>query len=174
VLARTPHRRFAPALLATLALLVLGAAASGCGEKSEPDLGELASTEELPLGDQLRQLGDQDITTAGPIQGRWRGTLTQKGVKPFPIDVRIDSLADPKRNPVTYGGQIGCSGTWRYIGGEGAVVRFQETIDSGRGGDCKGEGTVTLRYASSSTDALLYEFRAPGGVESKGTIRLVR
>jgi len=161
------------ALGATLLLLALAGVAGGCGEKSEPDLNDVTSTEELPLGDQLRQLGDQDITTAGPIQGRWRGTLQQKGIKPFPIDVRINSLADAKRNPVTYGGQIGCSGTWRYIGGDGPVVRFQEVIDSGRGGNCKGEGTVTLRYpADGATDQLLYRF-AGGGVSSSGKISLV-
>jgi hypothetical protein len=168
----SPGRRLL-ALLGTLVLLALAGVSAGCGEKSEPELTDVTSTEELPLGDQLRQLGDEDITTAGPIQGRWRGTLSQKGIKQFPIDVRINSLADAKRNPVTYGGQIDCSGTWRYIGGDGPLVRFQEVIDSGQGGDCKGEGTVTLRYAGNSTDALAYQFRSPGGAESTGTIRLV-
>lgn len=167
------RRHLLPALLATCALIALAALAAGCGEKSEPSLEDVTSTEELPLGDQLRQLGDEDITTAGPIQGRWRGTLQQKGIKPFPIDVRINSLADAKRNPVTYGGEIGCSGTWRYIGGDGPNVRFSEVIDSGQGGNCKGEGTVTLRYPTDgATDELLYRFSG-GGVSSSGKIMLV-
>ena len=113
---------------------------------------------------------DESTTTASdpiaPVRGTWRGTLHQKDTRPFPIDVTIASADDPEDNVVNYGGSIDCSGTWRYLGSEGEVFEFEEVIDSGSGGACKGRGAVTLQ---PSGDELDYGFRG-GGVESRGTL----
>ncbi len=149
-----------PALRPTLALaLAATLAAAGCGEKEEPT-GTLAT--EPP--------GTETSATTPPagfaIRGHYRGRLTQRGLKPFRVDVRIRSLRSPARNPVRYSG-LGCAGTWRYLGKDGAVLRFRERISSGRSRKCKGVGTVTLRPLGP--DRLGYRFRG-GGVTSRGTL----
>jgi hypothetical protein len=139
--------RLARALSLAFAVLTLGAAA-GCGEKSE----EAATNPPEPTGFQ--------------IEGRWSGELQQKGLKPFRVDAEIGSLDDPKQNTVHYTG-IDCSGNWTFQGREGNAYRFREVIDHGKGGKCKGTGTVTLTPVSA--DRLDYEFRG-GGVESRGVL----
>lgn len=156
-----------PVLRTSIALAIAGAlVASGCGEKEEPT-GTLA-TEPPATGP----------PTAGPsegfeIRGHFRGRLTQRGLKPFRVDVQIRSLTSAARNPVRYSG-LSCSGRWRYLGKSGAVFRFRERISSGRtrqagtgSRKCKGLGTVTLR--PRGPDRLGYTFRG-GGVSSRGTL----
>jgi len=143
------------ALLSALALL-----GAGCGEKQEPDLSE------LPPPPQPRPpTPPQGLPQA--VIGDWQGTLDQKGIKPFPIRVAIRSATDPERNIVRYGGEIGCSGTWSYIGADGPQVRFRERIDAGAGGKCKGTGTVTVQ--PDKRGRLEYRFTG-GGIESQGVL----
>lgn len=141
------------------ALAALAAALAGCGEKSEPDLSDVP-----PPPQPKPATPPQGLPQA--VQGQWRGTLEQKGVKPFPIAVAILSATDPKENVVRYGGEIGCSGTWTYLDAEGPQVRFRERIDSGAGGKCKGTGTVTVEPRNGK---LGYRF-AGGGVSSSGVL----
>lgn len=116
--------------------------------------------------------GDDESTTGPPtdplgaVKGSWSGTLSQRDTKPFPIEVTIASSTAPEENVVHYGGAIDCSGTWRYLGVDGDQVSFQEVIDRGRGGDCKGRGTVTVVPAGED---LGYRF-VGGGVESRGRL----
>jgi hypothetical protein len=139
-------RRTAVVLLALL--LCVGIAAAGCGSEG---------TETPPEGGPL----------VDSIHGEWAGTLQQAETKPFPIRVRIESAETPEKNVVRYGGEIGCGGTWRYLGGDDSSARFRETIDRGAGGRCKGSGIVTL--TSHGGDRLDYRF-AGGGVESRGLL----
>lgn len=132
-------RRVAGALLA-LALL------AGCGD------GEGTATAGDPIA---------------PIAGTWEGKLHQKDTKPFPIDVTIASADSAADNVVHYGGSIDCSGTWRYLGSEGDAFEFEEVIERGRGGACKGRGRVSVSQAGDDLD---YEFSG-GGVESRGVLR---
>lgn len=110
------------------------------------------------------------VTPAGfaAVAGDWSGMLSQAATEPFPIDVSVESEDDPERNVVRYGGEIACSGTWGYLGDEGAEILFREVIDRGRGGRCKGVGTVRLS-PTADADRLDYEFRG-GGVESEGVL----
>jgi hypothetical protein len=128
----------------------------------------------LPLAVALALLagcGDDESSTSASdpiaaVSGTWQGTLHQKDTKPFPIEVTIASADDPDDNVVNYGGSIDCSGTWRYLGSDGDTFEFEEVIDSGQGGACKGRGRVTVRHSAEELD---YEFRG-GGVESRGTL----
>jgi hypothetical protein len=140
------------ALLAALSTLALTA----CGEKEEPSAKELAqATEEERAEEEFEIAGD------------WRGQLQQKGLKPFVVTAKITGAEGP--NTVHYTG-IDCSGEWTYEGRTGDTYSFNERIDSGKGGECKGSGTVTLSVESA--DELGYEFRG-GGVESRGTLKRV-
>jgi hypothetical protein len=132
-------------------LLSAGVAASGCGSEGT----ETSSAGGNPLVDS--------------IHGEWAGTLHQADTNPFPIRVRIESEATPGDNVVHYGGEIGCGGTWRYLGGDESSARFRETIDRGAGGRCKGSGSVTLSRPDGSADSLDYRF-VGGGVESRGVL----
>jgi hypothetical protein len=145
------RRRLLPSALISGALLA-AAALAGCG----------AGGPEPPAGSGPR---------AGPsaeadLIGRWRGRLRQRDLEPFTATADIRSLREPRRNVVLYTG-IDCGGYWTYLGREEQTFRFRETIDRGKGGDCKGVGTVTLERESA--DRLRYEFRG-GGVESRGTL----
>jgi hypothetical protein len=140
------------ALLAALAALALAA----CGEKEEPSAKELAQATE-----------DEQAEEEFAIVGDWRGQLQQKGLKPFVVTARISGPEGP--NTVHYTG-IDCSGNWTYEGRAGNAYSFNERIDRGDGGDCKGSGTVTLSVESANE--LGYEFRG-GGVESRGTLEPV-
>jgi hypothetical protein len=161
-------------ILAAIAVAVIGLA--GCGEKSEPDLSSAPPPtqpeppqQQLPIGDHLDRLAGNGATKPGPIAGRWRGTLHQKGLKPFAVRVEIASLTNPRRNAVRYAG-IDCEGSWRFLGGRGDAVRFEEVIDRGSDGQCKGRGVVTLRSADARPRRLAYEFTG-GGVRSQGVLR---
>jgi hypothetical protein len=111
---------------------------------------------------------------AGPskftIQGKWRGQLHQRGLEPFKVTATIRGLGRSARNPVHYTG-INCSGRWTYLGREGASYRFRERITSGRGGSCKGVGTVTLTQAGANR--VHYVFHG-GGVVSRGLLARAR
>jgi hypothetical protein len=141
---------------AAAALAALLLAAGGCGGSDEED-GSTGGTV-APQGEAPPR--------AFPA-GEWQGRLAQRGLPPFQIRASIRSRTDPSRNTVAYTG-IDCRGNWRYLGRRGPDFRFREVIDRGRGGDCKGVGTVTLRYIGP--DRLRYEFRG-GGVASSGFIR---
>ena len=96
--------------------------------------------------------------------GQWEGTLRQQGVKPFAIGVRIVSATEPSRNVVNYGGEIDCSGTWRYLDAEGPQVRFRERIDRGAGGEVQGHRRRHRAPARRRLDGSRYEFRG-GGID---------
>jgi len=147
-------RRVAPLLALALALI-----AAGCGEKSEPDLSEVPPPPQPKPPTPPRGLPQA-------VVGNWQGTLDQKGIKPFAIRVTIASADDPEKNPVHYGGQIDCSGTWSYLDAQGPQVRFRERIDAGAGGNCKGTGTVTVQPRQNKLD---YRFSG-GGVSSTGVL----
>jgi hypothetical protein len=154
---RTSINRLATILVATAAALAMAA----CGEKSEPDVTSLPpppapQPEAPPAG----------LPTS--VKGEWEGTLKQKGVKPFAIGVRIASATDASRNVVNYGGEIDCTGNWKYLDAEGPTVKFEERINRGAGKKCKGTGMVTVR--AQGADRLSYEFRG-GGVVSRGTLK---
>jgi hypothetical protein len=101
------------------------------------------------------------------ITGRWEGELRQRGLRPFRVEATIRSTEPSgRRNTVRYSG-IDCAGRWSYLGREGATFRFRETIEGGRGRDCKGVGTVSLTPVAG--DRLAYEFEG-GGVTSRGTL----
>jgi hypothetical protein len=100
------------------------------------------------------------------VAGDWEGTLDQKDMPPFPIEVTIASASDREENVVSYGGTIDCSGTWRYIEHHGATVLFEEVIASGEGGNCKGRGRVRVTPSHGDLD---YQFRG-GGVVSRGRL----
>jgi hypothetical protein len=120
----------------------------------------------------LAGCGEDETTTregGDPIDsvaGEWEGTLQQKDMPSFPIRVTIASASARDENVVSYGGTIDCSGTWRYVEKHGATVVFEEVIDSGEGGNCKGRGRV--RVTPSGGD-LEYQFRG-GGVVSRGRL----
>lgn len=141
----------------TLALLAVAAmAVSGCGEKEEPSAAELAET-----------AAEEQAGEEFAIAGSWRGQLRQKGLDPFVVAADIAGPDGP--NKVHYTG-IDCSGKWTFEGRVDDRYSFNERIDRGEGGKCKGSGTVTLMVMSG--DRLGYEFRG-GGVESEGTLRRV-
>ena len=147
-------------LIARLAALAaLTALLAGCGEKSEPDLSDVP-----PPPQPKPATPPQGLPQA--VQGHWRGTLDQKGIKPFPITVAIESATDAKANVVHYGGEIDCSGTWTYLDAEGPQVHFRERIDSGAGGKCKGTGSVTVEPRNGKLD---YRFSG-GGISSSGVL----
>jgi hypothetical protein len=124
--------------------------------------------------------GDDD---AGPAQksdleGNWGGRLNQNGLPSFEIAVRFHAGSDTR---VAYAG-IECGGTWT---GEGELLSnppiylFNEEIDSGAGGECKGSGHVSLDpdkpcRGSKAEDCRYYtnlEYRFDGGgVTSKGIL----
>jgi hypothetical protein len=119
--------------------------------------------------------GGDSSSTSGPkaanfdIVGHWKGTLHQLGLGSFEVDAQIRSLKSSSENTVSYT-VIDCSGTWDYRGRRGNAFEFEENIDSGVGGSCKGSGTVTLTPAGK--DTLDYSFSG-GGVESRGTVSRV-
>jgi hypothetical protein len=101
------------------------------------------------------------------ILGRWKGTLHQRGMKPFVVTVRIRGFDALSRNTVHYTG-IDCSGHWTYLTRTGRTYEFREVITSGRGGKCKGAGRVNLTQTSANRAS--YVFRG-GGVVSRGILR---
>lgn len=150
-----PAMRTVSAICAAVtAIFALGLA--GCGEKSEPTATEL--NEEAALQ------SEDELAPDFPIAGDWEGELRQKGLKPFTATATIVGPDGP--NTVHYTG-IDCSGRWTFEGQAGDDYTFNERIQRGQGGRCKGAGTVTLR--PEGDDAMGYEFRG-GGVESRGTL----
>lgn len=143
-----------PTALAGLALVLLALPLAACGEKDEPVLSELPPPPEPP--------------EEFEILGKWSGELRQRGVRPFGVTATISSLERAEGNVVRYGGEIGCSGRWEFLGRRRTAYRFREVIDRGRGGKCKGTGTVTLVPAGA--DRLDYDFHG-GGAESAGVLR---
>ncbi|MDP9188263.1 MAG: hypothetical protein M3O25_03325 [Actinomycetota bacterium] len=143
----------AVAALACLVLAALGLGLAACGEKEEPDLSSATTAPE---------------PRAAEVAGDWTGQLTQKGLAPFQVAVRIEPAGS---GTVAYTG-INCGGVWA-LGpvrpAEGSTVPrffFRETIQSGAGGSCKGNGSVTITPAGGS---LSYEF-VGGRAESRGTL----
>jgi hypothetical protein len=100
------------------------------------------------------------------ILGHWKGRLHQKGLAPFTVTATVRGLSPTSRNTVHYTG-INCSGRWTYLGRKGTAYRFREKITSGKGGSCKGVGTVTLTPAGANR--VHYVFRG-GGVVSRGLL----
>jgi hypothetical protein len=138
-----------PLRLTALAASVLAAAAllAGCGEKEE----NLSST-------------TATAPDAASIAGDWTGELTQAGLKPFQVAVRIEPPGSVVSR-VAYTG-IACAGEWAPQQATDVFV-FTETITAGSGGKCKGTGTVTL--TPQTADSLAYVFSG-GGVQSSGVL----
>ena len=134
-------------------LAVAATSLSACGEKEEPSASELTQTS-----------ASEQTANDFAIDGDWRGQLRQKGLKPFVVTAQITGPDGP--NTVHYTG-IDCSGKWTYEGRTGDEYNFNERIDRGKGGQCKGAGTVTLTAVGPAE--LDYQFQG-GGVESKGTL----
>jgi hypothetical protein len=134
-------------LLPCLLALALGTALlAGCGDDDE---------------------GDESGVPEYDITGTWSGELTQKGLDPFQVTATIGSLDDPSQNTVHYTG-IDCGGNWTYLERAGSAFRFREVIDRGKGGECKGKGTVTLTpFDANGVD---YQFRG-GGIISAGVLK---
>jgi hypothetical protein len=149
-------------LLTPLALAIATLGLAACGEKDEPDVN--ASEPPVPQAD-----------SGFDIIGTWKGTLQQKGLKPFRVTATIRSLDNDRRNPVSYTG-IDCAGSWTFEGlytnssvpdDASETYTFREVIDRGAGGTCKGAGTVSL--TPTPTGRLDYAF-AGGGIESRGVL----
>jgi hypothetical protein len=102
------------------------------------------------------------------IRGDWRGRLHQQGLPPFTLEATIRSPQKARENTAHYTG-IDCSGHWSFLGINGKTYRFREVIDRGKGGTCKGVGTVTLTLHG---DEARYVFRG-GGVVSRGVLHRV-
>jgi hypothetical protein len=136
-----------------VALALLGVAAVGCGD--DDDDGNATT------GEGAGAFADYDIT------GTWTGTLKQTDLPDFRIRADIRNLEDRFKNTVSYTG-INCSGHWEYQGRDGTAFLFEEVIDAGKGGNCKGEGNVTMTPVSE--DSVDYEFSG-GGVESSGALK---
>jgi hypothetical protein len=114
---------------------------------------------------------DGGATTSNPtaeIAGDWTGQLTQKGLAPFQVAVRIEASGTGQ---VAYTG-INCGGTWTQsaapVASTGATFSFEETIDRGAGGTCKGSGSVVLTH--DANDSMSYRFTG-GGVTSRGVLQ---
>lgn len=136
-----------------VALALLGAAVGGCGDDED----EGGDTTDEGAG----AFADYDIT------GTWSGTLNQKNLPDFRVRADIRDLNDKFKNTVSYTG-IDCSGHWEYLGRDGMAFLFEEVIDAGKGGNCKGKGNVTLTpFAADGVD---YSFRG-GGIESAGILK---
>jgi hypothetical protein len=138
---------------ASIALIAICGLLAGCGEKEEDlDAGVTTTT--------------NDATAE--IAGRWTGQLTQKGMAPFQVGVWIVPSGTAM---VAYTG-INCGGSWSPsaapVASTGTTFTFQETIDVGAGGACKGTGTVVVRHEVN--DTLNYRFTG-GGVTSRGVLR---
>ena len=136
-----------------VALLVLVAVAvAGCG--SEDDGGKTTTRVQLtPL-----------------LAGDWTGTLTQKGLAPFRIAVRISSDGTGR---VAYT-SIECVGSWIVknvlASSPPAAYNFRERITEGAGGKCKGEGVVSIApEPRQAPKELGYGFTG-GGVSSRGVL----
>jgi hypothetical protein len=113
--------------------------------------------------------GRRTVFTPGPptsVIGRWQGRLHQRGLIPFRVTAAIRSLRHSRANRVWYTG-IDCAGYWRYLGRRRRAFRFRELIRRGRGGKCKGVGTVTLTPLTGGR--LGYRFQG-GGVVSRGVL----
>jgi hypothetical protein len=123
-----------------------------------------------------------DLVRGDPIvaalEGDWAGELEQAGVAPFEVAVRFTPSATTQ---VAYTG-IDCGGTWTATGTLDSLppfYLFDERIDQGEGGECKGTGNVSLHPQEpcrkpegercSVYQHLEYEFRG-GGVVSKGVV----
>jgi hypothetical protein len=141
-----------PALRARIPFLVAVAviAAAGCGGSGGGAAPSTAATSEQP-------------TRA--IAGSWTGTLRQTGLPQFRIAVVIDRGGTAT---VAYTG-IDCGGRWTLDNGDDArrSYVFTEQITHGKGGSCKGTGTVDLVRTERGT--VRYRFEG-GGVTSSGVL----
>jgi hypothetical protein len=149
-----------------LILCLLAVPVAGCGD-DDPD---------KPPVDVSGLLRSDPIVAE--LEGDWAGELKQAGVPPFEVAVSFTPGA-PTR--VAYTG-IECGGTWTATGTLDSLppyYLFDERIDQGEGGECKGTGQVSLnpqepcRKPQGESCAVYqhldYEFRG-GGVVSKGTL----
>ncbi len=117
--------------------------------------------------------GGGTTTSVGPtkeIAGDWTATLTQKGLEPFRIAVRISPDGTGR---VAYTG-IDCGGSWTVKNALAslppAAYNFREQITQGAGGNCKGEGVVSIGPdPPRAPKDLSYGFSG-GGVTSEGVL----
>jgi hypothetical protein len=118
---------------------------------------------------------DDDHTTTSvaitpELAGDWTGQLTQKGIAPFQIAVRIASDGTGR---VAYTG-IECGGRWtaknELASSPPAAYNFREEITQGVGGECKGKGVVSIGpNPPRAPKTLSYGFSG-GGVSSAGSL----
>jgi len=148
-------------VLAIAAVTVVGSFVAACGDDDGGD-GTLNGAPEELVGD-------------------WSGGLKQTGLPSFRVAVRFDQGGLDGRPPaVAYTG-IECGGTWTWEGtGESnpPTYVFEEEIDQGSGGECKGSGRVEIhpaepcrKPAANECDyrRLRYRFSG-GGVTSTGVL----
>jgi hypothetical protein len=117
--------------------------------------------------------GGGTSTTVGPakeIAGDWTGQLTQKGLAPFRIAVRIEADGTGR---VAYTG-IECGGEWAVKNELSslppAAYNFRERITEGAGGNCKGTGVVSIGPDPYRAPKVLGYGFTGGGVSSTGTL----
>jgi hypothetical protein len=140
-------------LAATVAAVAVGGVLlTACGEKEE-NLGAGATTTTTATSQATVE-----------IAGDWTGQLTQKGLAPFHVAARIEPSGSAE---VAYTG-IDCGGTWSAsaapVASTGPTFTFEETIDEGAGGTCKGTGTVVVTHQANDT----LNYRFTGGHQPRG------
>ncbi len=110
------------------------------------------------------------VVSTPEIAGDWAGTLTQKGLAPFRIAVRISPDGTGR---VAYTG-IECGGRWTLksalASSPPAGYNFRERITQGTGGNCKGRGVVSIGPDSPRAPKKLGYGFTGGGVSSEGTL----
>ena len=148
-------------LLAIVAVTVAGSPLAGCGDEDG---------------------GDGTLNGAPKeLAGDWSGRLTQKGLPSFRVAARFDQGGLDGSPPVVAYTGIDCGGTWTWEGTDESnppIYMFEEEIDQGSGGECKGSGRVAIRpaepcqrVAANGCDYrhLRYRFSG-GGVTSTGVL----
>lgn len=105
--------------------------------------------------------------SAKKVIGNWRGEMSEKGLKPFRLRVRIASLGRASQNRYHYTG-IDCSGVWKFLDRSDSAFRFRELYGGGGGPKCIPSGTVTL--TPSGSGRLDFEYHGDG-VTSRATLR---
>jgi hypothetical protein len=105
---------------------------------------------------------------AQAIAGDWIGTLKQKGLTPFRVAVQIEPSGSGR---VAYTG-IECGGTWtmqpEILDSDPPQYGFDEQIEEGAGGSCRGSGDVSIQPdAIAPREVLDYVFTG-GGITSRG------
>ena len=154
-------------LLAALLALALPASAASPPATECNGVSDIGSKGAAGCFHRDRRLSPRALAAVSfSILGRWKGTLHQRGLRPFVVTARIRGFDALSRNSVHYTG-INCSGHWTYLTRTGGAYQFREVITSGKAGKCKGVGRVTLTRIDANH--VHYGFRG-GGIVSRGVL----